>query len=138
MPAKNKNKIAPQKSKTKYQLEFLIRSSPRILYPYLSTSDGLGDWFADKVQEKGKNMFIFKWQDAQAEAELISKKENHHVRFKWVAEPADTYFQFDIVLDEMTSEVALMITDFATDDQKEENSLLWNSQVHALMHVIGA
>ena len=35
--------------KQKYTLEFEIKSSPKILYNYLSTASGLEEWFADKV-----------------------------------------------------------------------------------------
>lgn len=125
------------RSKKKYQLEFPIRSSPKILYPYLSTPSGLSNWFADDVNINEDGIFRFSWQGSEARASMISHKENHTVRFKWLDEPGDLYFQFEIVQDDLTSDVALLITDFTNDDQEEENSLLWEAQIHALTHVIG-
>jgi hypothetical protein len=50
----------------------------------------------------------------------------------------ESYFQFEIVQDEITGDVALIITDFADEDEKDANTRLWNSQIHNLMHIIGS
>ena len=50
----------------------------------------------------------------------------------------ETYFQFEIIQDEITGDVALIITDFADAEEKEANTMLWNSQIHSLMHIIGS
>jgi hypothetical protein len=42
------------------------------------------------------------------------------------------------VQDDITGDVALIVTDFTTAEEKEEDILLWNSEVHELMHVIGS
>ena len=125
--------------KQNYTLEFEIKYSPKILYNYLSTASGLEEWFADKVNIR-EGDFIFHWEGSEQRARIINKKENQLVRYKWQTEDKkdETYFQFEIVQDEITSDVALIVTDFATDDEKEENALLWNSQIHNLMHHIGS
>jgi len=128
---------APKKQK--YQLEFEIHSSPKMLFTYLSTASGLEEWFADKVN-MSDGEFIFFWEGSEARAKMVSRKENQMVKFRWVTDDKkdESFFQFEILQDEITSDVALMITDFATEDEKEENMLLWNSQVHKLMHHIGS
>ncbi len=125
--------------KQKYQLEFEIKSSPKILFTYLSTASGLEEWFADKVNMRDGE-FIFIWEGSEARAKLMSRKENQLVKYKWVTEDKkdDTFFQFEIMQDEITSDVALIVTDFTTDEEKAENTMLWNSQVHSLMHHIGS
>jgi len=125
--------------KQKYQLEFEIKSSPRVLYSHLSTASGLEEWFADRVNIKGGDL-VFQWEGSEGRAKIVSKKENQFIRFKWVNDEKkdDTFFQFDIIQDEITSDVALIVTDFSTDEEKEEDVLLWNSQIHALMHAIGS
>ena len=62
------------------------------------------------------------------------------MKYKWITDDKkdDTFFQFEIIQDEITSDVALVITDFAEVETKEENIMLWNSQVHNLMHHIGS
>lgn len=125
--------------KLKYQLEFEIKSSPKILFNYLSTASGLEEWFADRVNMRDGD-FLFQWEGSEARAKLISRKDNQLVKYKWITDDKkdDTFFQFEIIQDEITSDVALVITDFAEVETKEENIMLWNSQVHNLMHHIGS
>lgn len=127
------------KKKEKYSLEFEIKSSPKILYNYLSNASGLEEWFADKVTMR-EGDFIFHWDGTEQRAKVVAKKDNSMIRFKWITEDKkdETYFQLEIVQDELTSDVALVITDFAEEDEREANSLVWNSQVHNLMHIIGS
>ena len=41
--------------RVKLELEFVIKSSPTILYQYISTPSGLVEWFCDDVNIKGSN-----------------------------------------------------------------------------------
>ena len=73
------------------------------------------------------------------EAILLSKKEKHHIRFKWVeSEGDDTYFEFLIQIDDLTEDVSLIVTDFAEEDEMEEAKMLWDSQIHAMLSHIGS
>ncbi|MCW3806028.1 START-like domain-containing protein [Plebeiibacterium marinum] len=124
--------------KEKIELEFIIKTSPSILYNRLSTPSGLSEWFADDVNVKG-NKFTFIWEGAEQEAELLSKKENKSVKFHWLDdEDEDSYFEFNINVDELTGETALMIVDFAEEDEKEDSVELWNQQVDQLKHGLGS
>ena len=127
------------KKKQKYTIEFEIKSSPKILYNYISNASSLEEWFADKVTIR-EGDFIFHWDGTEQRARIVGKKENQLIRYKWVTDDKkdDSFFQFEIVQDEITGDVALIITDFADDEEKEANILLWESQVHNLMHIIGS
>ncbi|HIA12342.1 MAG TPA: SRPBCC domain-containing protein [Flavobacteriales bacterium] len=121
----------------KYELEYIIKSSPRVLYTRLSTADGLAQWFADDVNIQNK-VFTFVWEGTGQDAKILREKAGKHIRFKWLEDTEDVYFEFRLVVDDLTSEVALIVTDFATEDEMEEAKLLWNSQVNALMHILGS
>jgi uncharacterized protein YndB with AHSA1/START domain len=126
-------------AKQKYQIEFEIKSSPKILYPYLSTPSGLNEWFADKVVVNG-GTFQFEWNGSAENAKVAGKKDNLFVRFEWLDRKEDAknnYFQFDIIQDELTSDVALVITDFSTPEDLVENKLLWANTIQNLKHIIG-
>lgn len=127
------------KKKIKYSIEFEIKSSPKILYNYLSNASSLEEWFADKVTIR-EGDFVFHWDGNEQRAKIVSKKDNNMIRYKWITDDKkdESYFQFEIQQDEITGDVALIITDFAEEDEKEANSLLWNSQIHNLMHIIGS
>ena len=124
---------------TKYTLEFPINSSVSILYKRLSSASGLAEWFADDVIVKEK-IFTFFWEGSEQEAKLLKLKTDYFIRFKW--EENDTkedYFEFLIQVDEMTSDVSLIITDFATDKQdQEEQTSLWSKQISLLKMAIGS
>src|SRR5665213_350902 len=122
--------------KIKYQTEIEIHASPKILFPYLSTSSGLSEWFAKKVNESAGE-FTFSWDGSQKKARLVSKRENQSVKFHWIDDPDETFFEIEIIQDDITSDVALLITDFCLPGEREEDSLLWESQIHDLMHVVG-
>lgn len=125
--------------KEKYSLEFEIKSSPKILFNYLSNASALEEWFADKVVIR-EGDYVFSWDGTDQRAQIVSRKENQTIRYKWVTEGSNTdegFFQFDIVQDELTGDIALVVTDFCTPDDKDAAVRLWESQVHDLKHHIG-
>jgi uncharacterized protein YndB with AHSA1/START domain len=123
----------------KYSLEFPINSSVSILYMRLSTPSGLAEWFADDVIVKDR-IFTFFWEGSEQEAKLLKLRNDHFIRFKWEDnETKEDYFEFLIQVDEMTSDVSLIITDFAEDEQdQDEQTNLWNKQISFLKMAIGS
>jgi uncharacterized protein YndB with AHSA1/START domain len=122
--------------KIKIQLEYVINCSPRVLYNRLSTASGLTEWFADDVRIKGKQ-YTFIWEGSEQTAEMTLRKENTLVRFTWLDDDG-AYFEFKVVRDELTSDVSLLIVDFAEEGEQEETEELWNSQVSELKHILGS
>ena len=123
--------------KIKYELEFPIHASPNMLYQYISSASSLSEWFADNVNSRGK-VFSFFWDGVEEKAELISFKNNKYVRFKWLEDDDDSFFEINIVVDELTKDVSLVIYDFADEDEIEEGKMLWESQISDLKQVIGS
>ena len=123
--------------KIKYELEFPIHASPNMLYQYISSASNLSEWFADNVNSRGK-IFSFFWDGVEEKAELISYKNNKYVRFKWLDNDDDSFFEINIVVDELTKDVSLVVFDFAEEDEVEEGKMLWESQISDLKQVIGS
>ena len=123
--------------KIKYELEFPIHASPNMLYQYISSASNLSEWFADNVNSRGK-IFSFFWDGVEEKAELISFKNNTYVRFKWLDNDDDSFFEINIVVDELTKDVSLVVFDFAEEDEVEEGKMLWESQISDLKQVIGS
>ena len=123
--------------KIKYELEFPIHASPNMLYQYISSASNLSEWFADNVNSRGK-IFSFFWDGVEERAELISFKNNKYVRFKWLDNDDDSFFEINIVVDELTKDVSLVVFDFAEEDEVEEGKMLWESQISDLKQVIGS
>ncbi|RKF03643.1 uncharacterized protein YndB with AHSA1/START domain [Tenacibaculum lutimaris] len=126
-------------SKVKFELEFPIHASPSMLYQYFATPAGLEEWFADKVNSRGKIITFF-WDGSEEEAKIITKKTDERIKFKWTeSEDDESYFEFKIQVDPLTKDVAVIVTDFADDeDDVEEAKMLWENQIEELKHNIGA
>jgi hypothetical protein len=124
--------------KTKFEIEFLLKTSPRVLEDKLTTPSGLGEWFADNVNANG-NVYEFSWNGSKESAYLKHHKPGSKIRFKWVNdEDEETYFEMAYKQDSMTNIVALNIIDFAEDDEVDENKLVWQKNVTDLIRLLGA
>ena len=126
--------------KIKYQLEIEVKSSTKVLYNMISTPSGMSEWFADDVNIKN-DVFTFFWGNSSEEAKLLTKRKGEAIKFQWVEdieEGEKTFFEIAIKVDELTNDVALIITDFAEEDEIEEAKLLWINQINELKNVIGS
>ena len=127
-------------SKVAFSLEIAFQASPQLLFQYLSTPSGLSEWFADNVNSRGED-FTFIWDDSEEYAKLLQKKNNEKVRFRWMNDEEDQddyHFEFKIVVDEITKDVSLIISDFADEDELDEAKMLWENLIGSLKQVLGA
>ncbi len=122
----------------KFELEYTLNCSPKVLFSRLSTPEGLGEWFAEQVNVDG-DLFSFFWNNTETKARLSALKDNKLVRFEWVdMENEETnYFEFRINIEELTGDLALIITDFADEDEKDDAIYLWDSQINDLKRILG-
>jgi hypothetical protein len=124
--------------RVKFELEYTLKCSPKVLFSRLSTPEGLGEWFADNVNVD-RDQFTFIWNNTETKARLAAMKENKLVRFEWegMENEEENYFEFRINVDEMTGELALIIFDFAEPEEKEDSVFLWDSQIADLKRLLG-
>ncbi len=123
--------------RVQYSLEYPVKCSPTILFEFLFTPAGLGEWFADKVEQKD-NTFHFYWKGSVEEAEMIAAEHDEYVVFRWDWMGKDEYFEFRIEKSPITNETILMIYDFAEKNDIKDQTQLWDTQVHELKHRIGS
>jgi len=123
----------------KVELEYLLKTSPKILYNMISTPSGLSEWFADNVNIRGNTMTFF-WDGSEEKAKVLSKVKDQFIRFQWdYDEGENVFFELRIKIDPITREVALIVTDFPEEGDDEDSvSGLWESQVDDLRRVLGA
>jgi uncharacterized protein YndB with AHSA1/START domain len=122
----------------KFELEYTLNCSPKVLFSRLSTPEGLGEWFADQVNVDG-DLFSFFWSNSETKARLSAIKENKLARFEWIdmEDEESNYFEFRINIDDITGDLALIILDFAEDEEKEDSIYLWDSQIADLKGLLG-
>ena len=123
---------------SKFEMEYNLNCSPKVLFSRLSTPEGLGEWFADEVNVDG-DIFVFFWNNSESKARLSALKENKMVRFEWIGmeNEESNYFEFRINMEELTNELALIIIDFAEAEEKEDAIYLWDSQINDLKRALG-
>lgn len=126
--------------KVKFELEYLLKTSPKVLENMLCTPAGLSEWFADDVNIKD-DIFTFCWDGSEEKARLLTKKINSKAKFKWLEDERDgndCFFEMAFEVDPMTKAIIMTITDFAEEDEVEESQMLWESQINDLKRLIGA
>lgn len=124
--------------RSKFELEYSLNCSPKVLFSRLSTPEGLGEWFAEKVNVEG-DLFSFYWNNTASKARLSALKDNKLVRFEWmgIKNEDSNYFEFKINIEELTGDLALIISDFAEPEEKEDAIYLWDSQITDLKRMLG-
>ncbi|NDP21654.1 MAG: hypothetical protein GZ091_11330 [Paludibacter sp.] len=124
--------------RTKFNIEYQLRTaSVNILWNSISTPLGLSEWFADGVTVK-ENEYTFSWDQNDQTAIFIESKTNDFIQFRWEEDiDTDCYFELKIVRLHVTGELALLITDFAEPNEKNDLIMLWNKQIEVLRRKTG-
>lgn len=121
----------------KFTIEFEMKRIPvALLWTYISTASGLKEWFADAVEARGKE-FVFTWNKFPQTAHQVSIRLGSHIRFRWDDDPSRDYFELRIVVNELTDETTLVVTDFAEADDIEDSKELWATQIEGLRRALG-
>jgi uncharacterized protein YndB with AHSA1/START domain len=141
-PAKKTNNVKFQDEipdpPGKFELEYTIHTSTPILFDFLTTPPGLSEWFCDDVDIRN-GIYSFKWDEVPQPARLVKMIEESVVRYQWLEKKDNTYFEFRIERDDLTNDISLIVADFAdTHEDKISSTLLWNSQIEKLLHVLGS
>ena len=115
-----------------------MNCSPKVLFSRLSTPEGLGEWFADNVTVDG-DIFTFTWSKSESKARITALKESKFVRFEWLDtdDEESNYFEFRINIEELSGSLALIITDFADPEEKDDAVSLWDTQITDLKRLLG-
>jgi uncharacterized protein YndB with AHSA1/START domain len=128
-----------KQSRVQVVLEFPIKCSPSLLYGYISNASGLQEWFAHKVVTKSRTDYVFIYDDGQEMKAILEKAVNNKlVRFKFENALKDEYIEIEIIVDELTEDVALKVTEFCNEDEKREIEELWHAQIDNLKRIIGS
>src|ERR1035437_3870876 len=118
-------------------LEFFLQTSPAVLFSRISTPSGFAEWFADNVKQEGK-IFTFIWGNTEQKAEILTMVQNESISFRWLDMEPGYIFGFNIIQDELTGDVALVVTDKVDEGDVEDTTKLWCSQVAKLKLMIGS
>lgn len=119
--------------RVKYTMEFLFRASPNILYNFITTPACLVRWFCDEVDITPGGKYTFFWSGSDEVAEVIEDEPGEFIRFQWEdADDDDEYLEFKMDKSPVTGETILLITDFADEDDLDDQKQLWETQIQKL------
>ncbi len=128
-------------SRERIQLEYLLKASPTILYEFFTEPAFLIRWFCDEVdvkEEDGQKTYVFVWSGSEETALLVEAEENHSVTFRWEdAEDEEEYLKFTMTKSPITGETVLEITEFCDEDEVEDQTQFWNTQIEKLRRQAG-
>ena len=117
-------------------MERLFRASPTIMYKFLSTPDCLIRWFCDEVDIQGEE-YIFSWEGEEEVALLLDDIEDKRLRFEWEDADAGEYLEFMLERSPVTGETILTLTDWADEDEVDDQQKLWDTQLDRLRTATG-
>ena len=110
----------------------------------ISNAAGLQKWLADQVVEDEQSM-TFTWGHPWTERDtkksrILEKERMNYIRMLWDyhEDTPEAYWEMKIIESDLTGMLSLLITDFAADDD-EENDLrdLWDANFERLHRVSG-
>jgi hypothetical protein len=126
--------------KIKFELEFLLKTSSRVLENMITTPAGLSEWFSDDVVIKD-DLITFKWDSGEEKARLLTKRISDKIKWQWIEDEEDgidSFCELKYHIDPLTKVVVLTITDFAEEDEIDEAKRLWDNQIHKMKQTLGA
>lgn len=124
-------------ARKKFTLEYIIRSSPSILFEFVTQPTNMAQWFSDYCDSQG-DIFIFGWNGSYQRARQAEWLEDDFVKYHWEDSPKDEFFSFKVYKSDISNETILEVTDFADQKEIKDQTFLWDKQVEDLKHVIGA
>lgn len=120
-----------------FELEFIFKASPTMLYNFIGSAEGLVRWFCDEA-DVNKEKYDFYWSGSKESAKLVEYEEDHILVFKWdESENKKEFLEFEMYKSPITNETILKITDFSDSDEVDDQIELWESQIEELRKAIG-
>lgn len=122
----------------KFTLEFSVKTSPKLLFTLISTTEGLARWFADRVKAKD-NVFFFEWEGSSQSARLTEAREPEYVRFEWLDDFHEGFFmEMQIEYQPVSGEVALIVSDYSEASDMEFSQMWWSTQIARLQRLFNS
>ena len=130
--------------KSKFVAEYEIKSSTKVLFPYISTASGLEQWFAEKVAILSDNRFNFQWDGESHFARQSVYRLNKQVKYEFEHPESDTgssesnYIEMRLDVSDLTQSTYLRIVDCSQTMDEEELNFVWDGLIDSLKEIVGS
>lgn len=140
---KTKIKRTKNMGKRQVTIERELRThTVAIMWKLISTPGGLSRWIAEEVRQEGDQL-IFVWgKPGQVHetrtAHIMQTVKNVLLRFKWDDEDdPEACTQIMLTKNDITDDLALVITDYADIDEMQGVEDMWNHDLDRLQYKTG-
>lgn len=129
-------------SKRRFEMEYPINASPRLLFPYLSSASGLSQWFCDDVRLDPDHRLNMVWDKQNHYAEIALQRPGRSIRYVFLDEKKQplidaNYLDFSLEYSKITDGVFLRVTDYSDHSNAQEQQELWDGLVGKLREQVG-
>jgi uncharacterized protein YndB with AHSA1/START domain len=134
--------LSDSMEKYKFVTEFELRSSPKVLFPYISTPSGLEQWYAEKVKVLPDHRFDFQWDGESHIARQTGLRINKAVKFEFEHTSDDDldndHVELKLEVSELTQTTFLRIVDYSKNKDEAELASLWDGFLDNLRDIVGS
>lgn len=123
--------------KHRFEREYSINASLRILFPYIASASGLAQWFCDDVRRESDQHLTMMWDKQAHYAAIAAERPGRSIRYvfvdeRWQPQPDADYLDFSLEASRITHEVFLRVTDYSDHMSEPEQLELWEGLVERL------
>ena len=129
-------------AKRRFEMEYSINASPKILFPYIASASGLSQWFCDDVRLDPDHRLNMVWDKQSHFAEISAQRPGRSIRYVFLDEQKRlqqdaNYLDFTLESSRITDEVFLRVTDYSDHVDTQEQQELWEGLVSKLRDQVG-
>ena len=129
-------------AKRRFEMEYSINASPKILFPYIASASGLSQWFCDDVRLDPDHRLNMVWDKQSHFAEIVAQRPGRSIRYIFLDEQKRplldaNYLDFTLESSRITDEVFLRVTDYSDHLDNQEQLELWEGLVGKLREQVG-
>ena len=129
-------------AKRRFEMEYSINASPKLLFPYIASASGLSQWFCDDVRLDPDHRFNMVWDKQNHYAEIVAQRPGRSIRYVFLDEqkqalPDANFLDFTLDSSRITDEVFLRVTDYSEFADMQEQQELWEGLVGRLREQVG-
>lgn len=122
--------------KYKFVEEYPFKTSPKVLYNYISTPGGLQQWLANNVSVDSDHNYVIEWDGGEHVA-AVSKRINKSAKFDFMGEDEGNVLELKLVHGELDNSTYLRVVDISDNDDEEDLRDLWDGLIHELKEIVG-
>lgn len=129
-------------AKRRFEMEYPINASPKLLFPYLASASGLSQWFCDDVRLDPDHRLNMVWDRQNHFAEIALQRPGRSIRYVFLDERKQAlndanYLDFSLEYSKITDSVFLRVTDYSDHSNDQEQQELWDGLVGKLREQVG-